>query len=338
MPISPSVRIGVTLGDPAGIGPEVAVKAAFRHFKAASRKDFLFIGDAVFYNRLAERLRLPRLFREVSAASLFPGGRSIGCISCGDFPERVRLGQSDNRLTTLAVRAIELGARLAMLHKIDALVTPPINKAGLRQAGFVIPGHTEFLAALSKTKDYEMMLVGGKLRVVLATRHIPIQEVSRRLTRGRIEAVIALADRELRKSFGIRRPRLVVCGLNPHAGESGHIGREEIDVIGPAVRRARRKTNAEIVGPLSPDALFHDAYDGRYDAEICMYHDQGLIPLKMISRGAGVNVTLGLPFVRTSPDHGTGYDIAARFSADAGSMAEAMHLARTLCLNRWRHA
>ncbi len=138
----------------------------------------------------------------------------------------------------------------------------------------------------------------------------------------------------MRRSFGIRRPRLVVCGLNPHAGEEGKFGREEITVITPAVRELRRLTDAEITGPLAPDALFVDAYRGRYDAEICMYHDQGLIPLKMISRGHGVNVTLGLPFVRTSPDHGTAYDIAGRGAADAGSMLDALRLAEQMTQRR----
>ena len=181
-----------------------------------------------------------------------------------------------------------------------------------------------------------MMLVGGGLRVVLVTRHLPFKDVPGKVTAQRVEETILLADAELRKSFGIKRPRLVVCGLNPHAGEEGTLGVEEIREITPAVRNARKKTNAEITGPLSPDALFHDAYKGRYDAEICMYHDQGLIPLKMISRGSGVNVTLGLPFVRTSPDHGTGYDIARQFIADTGSMIEALKLAAQLSQNRKR--
>ena len=145
--------------------------------------------------------------------------------------------------------------------------------------------------------------------------------------------MILLTDHELRRCFGIRRPKLVVCGLNPHAGERGTIGVEEIKVITPGIVRARQKTDAEIIGPLSPDALFYDAYQGRYDAEICMYHDQGLIPLKMISRGHGVNVTLGLPFVRTSPDHGTAYDIACGGTADCSSMVDALKTAAELCRN-----
>jgi 4-hydroxythreonine-4-phosphate dehydrogenase len=220
---------------------------------------------------------------------------------------------------------------------VDAIVTPPINKAGLQKAGFDIPGHTEFLAALSKTKKFEMMLIGGGLRVVHVTRHVPLKKVSSGVTAARIREALALTELEMRRSFGVRRPRLAVAGLNPHAGEEGHIGDEELRVIGPAVRAAKKNARCRIDGPIPPDVLFYQAYSGLYDAEICMYHDQGLIPLKMISRGAGVNFTLGLPFVRTSPDHGTAYDIASKFRADAGSMTEAVRLAVLFSRNRKRH-
>ena len=322
MPISPlGERIAVTLGDPAGIGPEVVLKA-LSVLPKKIRHQVILLGPASFYEELAQKLKL---------------NLSVPCYFEGSFPKKIILGRSVHNQTTAAVRSIELAVRLAMEGKIDAIVTPPINKAGLKKAGFSIPGHTEFLAELSGTKRYEMMLVGGKLRVVLVTRHTPISEVPKKINKKRVEETILLADQELRKSFGIKKPRIVVCGLNPHAGEEGNIGFEEIREIAPAVRNARKKTDADIVGPLSPDALFHDAYLGRYDAEICMYHDQGLIPLKMISRGSGVNVTLGLPFVRTSPDHGTGYDIVNKFIADPGSMVEAFKLAFVLTRNRRKY-
>ncbi len=333
MPISQSgkpasggrCRIAVTLGDPAGVGPEVALKALHQFLKKSSA-EVILLGSESFFKALAKKMKL---------------GAAPSRISCY-FPEKfpsgkIVYGRSENILTRAAVRSIEMAVQLAMQGRVDAIVTPPINKAGLKAAGFDIPGHTEYLAELSGTKRYEMMLVGGSLRVVLVTRHTPIQNVSGKVTRRRVKETILMADQELRRSFGIKKPRLVVCGLNPHAGESGTIGREEIQVIEPAVRTARRKTDALIVGPLSPDALFYDAYLGRYDAEICMYHDQGLIPLKMISRGAGVNVTLGLPFVRTSPDHGTAYDIAGRFKADPGSMLEALNLAESISNNRKKY-
>ena len=385
------MRIAITLGDPAGIGPEVALKAVSMLPKRF-RRNIILLGPASFYSELTRKLKLNLKFKhfedqavissvarnpleEISrpfgprddssteiaaprppksmADPRLPAGRQarndrggsplsqddgrIVCLFDGNFPKKIIHSRSIRSQTVAVVRSIELAVNLAIARGIDAIVTPPINKAGLKKAGFDIPGHTEFLAKLSGTKHFEMMLVGGNLKVVLVTRHTPIKEVPIKITRKRVEEAILLTDQELRKSFGIKRPRLVVCGLNPHAGEQGTIGREEIKEIAPAVRNAKKKTNAIIVGPFSPDVLFHDAYLGRYDAEICMYHDQGLIPLKMISRGSGVNVTLGLPFVRTSPDHGTGYDIAKKFIADPGSMIEALRLACVLSKNRKKY-
>ncbi len=341
MPISRSgsARLAITLGDPAGIGPEVALRALNRFPKNPTVK-ILLVGPASFYNDLAGRLKLKISFKAIphfSAWDPLPL-RTVACYFPGKFPAKVRRGRYDKALAASAVRSIKLGAALAMENAVDAIVTPPINKASVKKAGFNIPGHTEFLAALTRTHRYEMMLVGGRLRVVPVTRHMALKRVPANITRERVRGAIELTVRELQRSFAIPRPRVVVCGLNPHAGEEGNFGREEIEVISPAVRAARKKLGADLVGPLSPDALFFDAYKGRYDAEICMYHDQGLIPLKMISRGAGVNVTLGLPFVRTSPDHGTAYEIADKFEADPGSMLEAMKLAVVLSKNRKRYA
>ncbi len=330
----------MTLGDPGGIGPEVALRAlaAWRGRPAVS---VLLLGRAAFFSALARRLRLDLSFRDVATPVPAPvrRARELACYFEGVFPAgRIRLGRSVAAQTRAAVRSIALGVRLAMSGRVDAIVTPPINKAGLGRAGFRMDGHTEYLAELSGSRRFGMMLVGGPLRVVLVTRHVALSKVPGLLTRERVRDAVLLADRELRHSFGIVRPRLVVCGLNPHAGEAGRFGREEIRTIAPGVRAAARRIKGTVVGPLSPDVLFHDAYAGRYDAEICMYHDQGLIPLKMISRGAGVNVTLGLPFVRTSPDHGTAYDIAPRLRADPGSMLEALETAVTLVRNRRRRA
>jgi 4-hydroxythreonine-4-phosphate dehydrogenase len=286
-------------------------------------------------NALARKFRLALEFIDILSLENWENETDrIPCYFEDKLPTSFSRGFAQKALTFSAVKSIELAVRLAMEKKVEAVATAPINKAGLKKAGFDIPGHTEYLAELSGTKKYEMMLVGGPLRVVLVTRHVPIKKVPSMLTRSRVTEAILLTDKELRRSFGVLRPKIVVCGLNPHAGEEGTIGLEEIDIIRPAVMRARAKTDAEIVGPLSPDALFYDAYQGRYDAQICMYHDQGLIPLKMISRGHGVNVTLGLPFIRTSPDHGTAYDIAQRGLADPGSMTEALETAFQLAKNR----
>lgn len=323
MPISRSgrARLAVTLGDAAGIGPEVALKA-LASFQKISTSPVIVIGPETLYRALARKFHVKLRFDRI--CFFFPFV----------FPKTVRYGRANDTLSTLAVHSVELAVTLAMGRQVDAVVTPPINKAAVNRAGFNIPGHTEYLAELSRTKRYDMMLVGGPLRTVLVTRHMAVADVSKALTKKKIIDTALLADRELRRSFGIRRPRLVICGLNPHAGEEGKFGREEITVITPAVRELRRLTDAEITGPLAPDALFVDAYRGRYDAEICMYHDQGLIPLKMISRGHGVNVTLGLPFVRTSPDHGTAYDIAGRGAADEGSMLDALRLAEKMTQRR----
>lgn len=338
MPISRSakVRLGLTLGDPAGIGPEVLVKALSRWIKK-NRSGALVFGPAPLFNALARRFRLSLRFKEIG--SLEGWERIRGAVPCyfkGSVPRAFVRGRSSRPLTAASMSSLESAARAALSGRVDALVTSPINKAGLKAAGYAIPGHTEFLAKLSRAKKFEMMLTGGPLRVVLVTRHDPVRKVPRLLTKKRVEEAILNTAVELERSFGIRRPRLAVCGLNPHAGEKGTIGREELRVIAPAVASARRRTRARITGPLPPDVLFVEAYRGRYDAEVCMYHDQGLIPLKMISRGGGVNVTLGLPFVRTSPDHGTAYDIAAKGVADAGSMFEAIETAYRLALRRSR--
>lgn len=334
MPISRSAeRIAITLGDPAGIGPEVALRA-LRRLTPSERSRILLTGPAGLYDELSRRMGLRLSFAEVgSPAESAPRGK-VACLYGLAVPRKLRRGVPSRSWAPVIVRSIDLAVAAALTRQVGAIVTAPISKAVLLEAGFRHAGHTEYLAELAGVGSCEMMLVGGPLRVVLVTRHLPLAEVPRAVTAERVRRTILTTHRELVRSFGIRSPRLVVCGLNPHAGEGGHLGSEELRVIGPAVRSLRGRLSGELAGPLSPDALFHDAYTGRYDAVICMYHDQGLIPLKMISRGFGVNVTLGLPFVRTSPDHGTAYDIADRLCADAGSMLEALRLARWIGARR----
>ena len=317
------IRLALTIGDLTGIGPEVLVKAVARWPRKKSVR-ILVCGEAFSLNALARRFRLPLRFSDLS--SLENWEKHADTIPC--------YFDSKKSFTAATVHSIELAASMALEGRVDAVVTAPINKAALKKAGFNIPGHTEFLEKLSGTKRVEMMLVGGPLRVVLVTRHEAIRKVPALVTRERVEQTILTTLEELRYSFGIAHPRIAVCSLNPHAGEEGTIGSEELQVIAPAVKRARSLSRAEIHGPLSPDSLFVEAYRGRYDAVVCMYHDQGLIPLKMISRGHGVNVTLGLPFVRTSPDHGTAYDIAGRGVADPGSMMEALEMAFQIASRR----
>jgi 4-hydroxythreonine-4-phosphate dehydrogenase len=228
-----------------------------------------------------------------------------------------------------ALAALELACRLGRDKGVDGLVTAPISKKSLDLAGCKFAGHTEMLARRFKSPDCQMMMVFGKLRVVTLTRHLPIRRVSRALTSERIVTALDVVNRVLKDQFGVGRPHLGVAGLNPHAGESGLLGREEIDVIEPALKRARRK-GIRVTGPLPGDVLFQHAGDGTFDAFISMYHDQGLIPFKMLAKRRGVNVTIGLPIVRTSVDHGAAYDIAGKGMANFASLQQAYELAEKL--------
>jgi 4-hydroxythreonine-4-phosphate dehydrogenase len=228
-----------------------------------------------------------------------------------------------------AYRYICVAGQLALSGFADAIATAPISKHILIDAGYHYPGHTELLAELSRTPQCRMMLVGRELRVVPVTGHVALMKVSRGLTRRSIRATIELTHRSLREFFAIARPRIAVAALNPHAGEEGIFGHEEKEIITPAVRAATR-AGIRAQGPLPADSLFHRAARGDYDAVVCMYHDQGLIPLKLHHFFGGVALTLGPPFIRTSVDHGTAYDIAGKSKADASSMIEAILLAARL--------
>jgi len=236
-----------------------------------------------------------------------------------------------------AVKWLTDGARRCLRQELDALVTAPVNKESIIRAGQAFIGQTEFLSQLAGTDRTAMMLLGqddrGRwLRVALATAHVPLKLVPDQLSQSRIELVIELATQACR-DLGLLRARIAICGLNPHAGEGGHLGTEEETIITPAVRAAQDR-GFEVIGPLAADALFYHAYRGEYDAVVAMYHDQGLGPLKMVGFEHGVNWTLGLPFVRTSPDHGTAYDIAGQCKANPSSMRAAIRLARQLACAR----
>jgi 4-hydroxythreonine-4-phosphate dehydrogenase len=222
-----------------------------------------------------------------------------------------------------------VAAKLALSRVADAIATAPISKHSLIDAGHDYPGHTELLAELSRAPECRMMLIGAKLRVVPVTGHIALAKVPRSLTRENIQITLELAERSLKQHFAIRRPRIAVAALNPHGGEQGIFGEEEIEIIAPAVKAAR-KNGLGVFGPFPADSLFHHAARGDYDAVVCMYHDQGLIPLKLHHFYGGVALTLGPPFIRTSVDHGTAYDIAGKGKADETSMKEAILLAARL--------
>ncbi len=283
--------IGITLGDPRGIGPEV-IEKALASPDVRNKAEYVVFGDACYFDYNQAKNLTPK--------------------ECGE----------------LSGFYIEQAAQAALAGDIDAIVTAPISKEHLHAAGYPYPGHTEFLANISQTKHFRMMMAGPTLKVVLVTIHEPIQKVSSLLKTDSILKTIELTHETLQKWFGIRNPKIAVAGLNPHAGEGGLFGNEEQKIISPAIKKAQKKIN--VTGPLAADTVFNQAVKGYYDAVVVMYHDQGLIPLKLLHFDDGVNVTLGLPFIRTSPDHGTAFDIAGKNKANPSSMVAAIRLALSL--------
>jgi 4-hydroxythreonine-4-phosphate dehydrogenase len=325
--------VAVTMGDPAGVGPEVVLKAlADPATKKACHP--LILGDwGVLQRSCFGKMTSPKLVCWQSGEPLLPllqNERAFVVCSLSSLSEKEsRPGAPNKAGGHAAYRYIVVAAKLALARVANAIATAPISKSILMDAGYNYPGHTELLAELSRTRDCRMMLIGGKLRVVLVTGHIGFTKVARNLTPEGIRVTLDLTDRALRQHFGIKRPRIVTAALNPHGGEDGIFGREEKEIIVPAVQAARRK-GIGVYGPLPADSLFHQATRGDYDAVVCMYHDQGLIPLKLHHFYGGVALTLGPPFIRTSVDHGTAYDIAGRGKADEASMTEAILLAAKL--------
>lgn len=308
--------IGITLGDPAGIGPEVVLRALSQGGMRRLRANITVIGERATWDALRRRLK----FREPRVTMV-----DTSCL------DRAALAGRPSAATARAAwRALESAARLVSAGKITAVVTGPVSKETLQKAGLRFTGHTEFFQSYWRTPKVAMMFVAGPLRVSLVTRHIPLGRVPQQLTAGLIWDVLELTYRFLKDKERIQRPRIAVAGLNPHAGEGGRVGHEELRLIAPVVRRARRRGWA-VRGPLPPDTVFYHAYHGRFDAIVSMYHDHGLTPLKMLYFDRAVNITLGLPFVRTSPDHGTAFEQAPRYSADPGSMIEAIRWAIKLC-------
>jgi 4-hydroxythreonine-4-phosphate dehydrogenase len=325
--------IAVTMGDPAGIGPEIILKAlADPAVKKVARPVILGDWGVLQRTRAGRRgwatLRCWRAGEPLRAMLDDPRVTPV-CSLSGLSPRDSRPGRPSKAAGHGAFRYICVAAKLALSKVADAIATAPISKSSLIDAGYNYPGHTELLAELSRTEECRMMLIGDKLRVVPVTGHIPFTQVARRLNRNNIQITVELAERGLKSLFGIARPRIAVAALNPHGGEAGIFGNEEIEVIAPAVRQARRRGMA-VTGPLPADSLFYRAARGDYDAVVCMYHDQGLIPLKLHHFFGGVALTLGPPFIRTSVDHGTAYDIAGSGKADETSMKDAIVLAAQL--------
>ncbi len=314
------------MGDAAGIGPEVAVRAAADPF-LRRRCDFLLIGSLNVFREQARRTGAALALRRLSAGERREGsGEEVPVLQPPRLPSGpVRPGRVSAAWGRAAMECVERGVKLVLAGGASALVTAPINKEGIHRAGYRFQGHTDFLAHLTGARSWAMMLVGGRFRVTLCTVHIPLSRVSRSLSREGIAEKIRLTHQALLR-LGVSRPRIAVAGLNPHAGEAGAFGDEEARIITPAVAACRR-AGLPVEGPLPPDTVFYRHRRGDYDAVVAMYHDQGLIPLKTLAFDRGVNLTLGLPLVRTSPDHGTAYELAGRGRADPRSMIEAVKLA-----------
>ncbi|HAO81012.1 MAG TPA: 4-hydroxythreonine-4-phosphate dehydrogenase PdxA [Verrucomicrobia subdivision 3 bacterium] len=325
--------IGISLGDPTGIGPEVALKAIAAEAQNAATK-YLLIGDENNARQLNSSLGLNLPLEKFSSYGA-PGKFFITNPLTAPLPEKLPAGSP--LAANAAVLSLRDGGERCLRGELDALVTAPVNKKSIIRAGHKFIGQTEFLSELAGTKRTAMMLLGtderGRwLRVALATVHISIKSVPEKLTAEKITLAIELAAQACR-DLGLPRARIAVAGLNPHAGEGGEFGGEEIKTIAPAVLAAKKR-GFDVVGPLSGDTVFHYALQGDFDAVVAMYHDQGLAPLKAVAFDTGVNWTLGLPFIRTSPDHGTAYDIAGRGIANPSSMIAAIRLAKQLAANK----
>ncbi|HWP45024.1 MAG TPA: 4-hydroxythreonine-4-phosphate dehydrogenase PdxA [Blastocatellia bacterium] len=322
-------RIAVTAGDPAGIGPEIVLKSvADAEVRTACQA--IIIADATELHRQAARLGLPCDYRVVSDSELDEASAEqvlICDVKCINEP--VAWGRVSRDGARAAIASIGRAARLALAGRADAMATAPINKEALRLAGSPYPGHTEMLASICGAEDVLMCFFAGNLRVVLLTIHMSLASAIKAVTRPRIVKALRLTHSEL-KRFGIGKPRIAVAGLNPHASEHGLFGSEEAREIEPAIEECRASYGIDVSGPFPADTLFVRAWRGEFDAVAACYHDQGLIAVKCLSFGKAVNVTLGLPIVRTSVDHGTAFDIAGRGVADHSSMVEAIKLAARL--------
>lgn len=321
--------VAITMGCPAGIGPEIICRLFHRDGLLAGGS--IVVGDINVLRQAADCLGM-----RINIAPWQPGQPvgegTLPVMQVGTpRPDPVRWGHPDAATGQVMGRAIAEAVQLVSSGRCSAMVTCPISKKSLQQAGYPYPGHTEMLADLTATGKVRMMMAGPRLRVVLVTIHVPLGRVSALLTREEIEDCIAMTRSALQRDFALDAPRIAVAGLNPHGGEEGLFGDEEQRLIRPAVVKF---VDDGVSGPWPPDTIFHKAAAGGFDAVIAMYHDQGLIPFKLLHFQDGVNVTLGLPLVRTSVDHGTAYDIAGHNQADPSSLAAALAMAHTIVTNR----
>jgi 4-hydroxythreonine-4-phosphate dehydrogenase len=320
--------LGITMGDAAGVGPEIIDKAlAKKEFYDIARP--IVIGDA---SVIEDALKVAKVKVDInSVKDISEAKYEHGTIEVIDLKNiqlsELKMGQVQAMAGKASVKYVEKAVEMALENKIDAIVTAPLNKEAMNLAGYDYAGHTEILAHLTKTKDYAMMLVAGQLRVIHVTTHVSMRDACELIKKDRVLTTIRLTD-EVTKKMGVEAPKIAVSGFNPHAGESGLFGNEEIEEITPAIESAK-KNNMNVIGPMPPDTVFLRASRGEYDAVVAMYHDQGHIPVKMLGFESGINVTIGLPIIRTSVDHGTAYRRAGLRlgTGDPTSLEEAMKLA-----------
>ncbi len=360
--------IAITMGDPCGIGPEIIVKA-FDSPRFAGRCIPLVIGDRLPLERAIKLLgssavirpmtgyiltpfRSGTLLMDSGTIPLLPPAAQNGSLSTGLTAADMEFGKPSPAACEAAVSCIRTAVDLATAGLVDAVCTCPLNKEQLHKQGFPFAGHTEFIRELTGAEDVVMMLAGPRLRVALATIHVALADVPRLLTKELLRKVIRITAESMSRDFAVKSPRIAVAGLNPHAGEAGKFGLREIEVIRPVIEefeggvsprtscapakspRAKSALCARISGPWPADTVFHRAMSNEFDAVVAMYHDQGLIPVKLVHFNEAVNVSLGLPVVRTSVDHGTAYDIAGMGTADPGSLIEAVNLAASISIHR----
>jgi 4-hydroxythreonine-4-phosphate dehydrogenase len=320
-------RIVITPGEPAGIGPDLCIELAQQPHAA----ELVVVADAAVLEARAAQLDLPLHLEPLQAAQV-PCPQRSGTLKL--IPLEVRTpvicGKLDSANAPYVLDSLRIAVRACQDRVCSALVTGPVNKAVINDAGIPFSGHTEFLAELTNTPQVVMMLLTEGLRVALATTHLPLKEVSAAITAPHLEGVIRILHHDLRVRFGITLPRILVCGLNPHAGEGGHLGREEQEIIEPLLQRLRGE-GLSLTGPLPADTLFIPKYLDQADAVLAMYHDQGLPVLKYKGFGNAVNITLGLPILRTSVDHGTALELAGSGQADRRSLEAALSLADEIC-------
>lgn len=323
--------IGITMGDAAGIGPEIIIKT-LSQVKVYAYCSPVVLGDARLMKLQIKKYRFQKKINSITA--LKKAQFKFGIIDVLDIKNinlaNLKIGKIQKMCGRAAVEYVKAGIDLALKKEICAITTAPLCKEAVHKTGFSFAGHTELFASETLSKRYAMMFIGKKLKVVLVTTHLALKEVPKKIDKESVFEKIKLAH-EILKKLKISSPRLAICGLNPHAGEGGILGKEEKKEIIPACQKAKQ-LGIKIYGPYSADTVFYYAYMGKFDVVIAMYHDQGLIPVKLLNFSSCVNVTLGLPFIRTSPGHGTAFDIAGKNIADPSSMIEAVKIAAKLAL------